>query len=350
LIAFLFGWMEFSVLRAGSLAGIAYVLAAYLKNFIDMGPGTEKMIAVLSIVFFTALNIFGLRYGTGTQNILSSLKVLTLLFMFALIFGSGVQVHPSESEIVSSSDNTWWALAPALIPILWSYGGWNESTFMSGEFKDTHRSLPRSLITSILIITGLYVFINAAYLKAMSPADMIHSESIASDIFMKLFGQTGFLLMSLAVLISASGALNSTILTGARIPFAVAQDSRRLQWLGNIHGRFDTPAHAFVLNGVWASLLILWGNFRDLLFFTGFAKWFFFLLAGFSVFILRKRARHPETFRMVGYPWVPCLFILVSAVLFVTTIYHAQRSALFGFLLLILGIPIYFLLHRPHSE
>jgi len=346
-MGFLFGWMEFSVLRAGSLAGVAYVFSAYLKNFIAIGPGTEKAIAVSAIAAFTLLNICGLRYGTGVQNVLSVLKVLTLLGISGAIFifrREGLDLPAAET--LEPVKDYWWYLAPALIPVLWGYGGWNESTFMSGEFKDTRRALPLSLVTSIAIITGLYVLINIAYLSVLSPAEMLQTQSIASDIFKALFGTPGLLIISAAVLVSASGALNSCILTGARIPFAVGQDSAKLSWLGHVHGTLGTPVWAFTVNGVWAILLVLWGNFEELLFFTGFAKWFFFTLAGASVFILRRKYQGQDTFRLPGYPFVPLFFTAFALTLFITTIVSEPRAALFGAALLLLGLPVYALVHR----
>jgi len=340
-IGFLFGWMEFSVLRAGSLAGVAYVFSAYLKNFISIGPDAEKMIAILAIAAFTLLNICGLRYGTGVQNVLSVLKVCTLLGISAAIFmfkRDGLDLPVAESLV---KKDHWWYLAPALIPVLWGYGGWNESTFMSGEFKDTRWALPLSLVTSILIITGLYVLINIAYLSVLSPGAMLQTKSIASDVLYALFGTPGRLIISAAVLVSASGALNSCILTGARIPFAVGQDSVKLSWLGNVHGTLGTPVSAFLVNGAWAILLVMWGNFEQLLFFTGFAKWFFFTLAGASIFILRRKHQGQDTFRMPGYPFVPIFFTAFALTLFITTIVSEPKAAFFGALLLLLGLPIY---------
>jgi len=345
-IGFLFGWMEFSVLRAGSLAGVAYVFSAYLKNFISIGPGTEKAIAISAIAAFTLLNICGLHYGTRVQNVLSVLKVLTLLgISFAIFFfkRDGLDLPAAQSEAPATH---WWYLAPALIPVLWGYGGWNESTFMSGEFKDTQRALPLSLVMSIAIITGLYVLINLAYLSVLSPQAMLQTESIASDIFKALFGTPGLLLISAAVLISASGALNSCILTGARIPYAVGQDSVRLAWLGHVHARLETPVRAFLMNGVWAILLVLWGNFEELLFFTGFAKWLFFMLAGASVFILRRKHPEKQNFQLPGYPFVPIFFTGFALTLFITTIVSEPRAAMFGAFLLLLGFPVYRFFHR----
>lgn len=350
-VSFLFGWMEFTVLRAGSLAGVAYIFAAYLKNFVLLAPYAEKNIAAAAILLFTLLNIFGLRYGAGVQNVLSVLKVLTLLAISLTIFLMPRPAAPFPDLLPSLQGSApWYFLIPALIPVLWGYGGWNESTFMSGEFKDTRKALPWSLVASIGIITALYLFINAAYLFALSPAAMRESKSIASDIFYNLFGDRGRLLITIAVLISAGGALNSNVLTGARIPFAVAQDSGRLGWLGGVHGQFGTPARAFLLNGFWAVCLVFWGNFEELLFFTGFAKWFFFTLAGLSVFVLRAKHGDQDAFRLPGYPGVPIFFTLFAFTLLITDIVSQPKAASLGALLLLAGLPAYALLHTPKSR
>ena len=233
--------------------------------------------------------------------------------------------------------------APALVAILWTYGGWHESTFMSGEFKDTKRELPLALITSALIVTGLYVLINAAYLYLMLPSEMAGSKAIASDALMKLFGASGKWMVTIAILFSALGALNSNILTGARVPFSVAQDFQRLGWFGRVDPRFKTPLRSFVINGVWASVLVLWGNFEQILFFNAFEIWFFFILVGISVFILRRRVFSGTPFAMVGYPLVPILFTLVAGWLCLATIQSAPREAFLGALIILAGIPVYFL-------
>jgi APA family basic amino acid/polyamine antiporter len=185
---------------------------------------------------------------------------------------------------------------------------------------------------------------NAAYLTVLSPAEMIQTKTIASDIFGKLFGEGGKWVVTLAILISAGGALNSTILTGGRIPFAIAGDYPRASWIAKVDPKWGTPLRSLVLNSLWACVLVLWGNFEQLLFFSAFAAWLFFAFVGGSVFILRRQSKG-EHFLMNGYPWVPFLFILVSLWLCLTTIQHAPREALMGALLILAGIPVFYFLN-----
>jgi APA family basic amino acid/polyamine antiporter len=273
--------------------------------------------------------------------------VLVLLAASGLIFWLAKGVH-FEAAASSSKGifHSAAAMAPAIIPILWTYGGWHQSTFMSGEFQDTKKALPLSLITGVFLVTGVYVLINAAYLRAMSPEQMIQSRAIAADIFKDLFGPAGRTLMTAAVLISASGALNSTILTGGRIPFAVACDYPRLSWFAKVDPRFETPLRSLIVNGIWASILVLWGNFEQLLFFFAFANWFFFALVGISVFVFRRQIPQASNFCMPGYPMVPILFILSSVWVCWITIQHAPYETFVGVILMLMGIPVYFLFRK----
>ena len=340
-VGFLFGWAEFSILRAGSVAGVAYILAAYLKNFIPAAGEYERVTAIAAIVLFTGINIVGLHIGTRVQNALTILKVAAIVGIAVTIFAVKGLPVPSASAFAGIRPAHFAGMASALIPVLWTYGGWHQSTFMSGEFKDTKKALPLSLVTGIAVVALLYLLINTAYLQVLTPAQMAGTKAIASDIFGQLFGARGQVLVTLAVLISASGALNSTIMTGARIPFAVAHDYPKLSWFTALHPAFGTPLRCYVLNGLWAMMLVLWGNFEQLLFFFSFANWFFFGLVGISVFLLRRKYPQAAGYDMMGYPWAPALFTLMSFTMCLITIQSTPRESAFGGFLLLSGLAVY---------
>lgn len=348
-VGFLFGWMEFLILRAGSVAAVSYILAAYLQNFIPFQSGVEKAVAVFAIALFTGLNILGLQIGTRVQNVLSSLKVLSLLLMSAVIFWV-VRGPATSGSSIPFERQTFSGIGPAMIPILFTYGGWHESSYLCGEFKDTRKAFPYSIIASALIVTVLYVLMNAAYLKVMAPEQMMEHKAIAAAVFFQLFGSTGKSIVTAAVLISAAGALNSTILTGSRIPYALGRDHRKVEAFTGLHPVFKTPVLAFTANAAWASALVLWGNFEQLLYFCAFAKWLFFSLVGVSLFVIRSReikTEKPSHFSLWGYPIVPALFTLSAVWICLTTVQNAPRETLFGGLILLAGIPVYFLLREP---
>jgi basic amino acid/polyamine antiporter, APA family len=340
-MGFIFGWAEFMILRAGSVAGVAYILVAYVKNFLPEFMQHERMLTIGMIMLFTLLNIVGLHVGTGVQNALTLLKLVSILAMAAIIFT--VKGLPGAELFTFSGieSKAWLGISAALIPVLWTYGGWHQSTFMSGEFKDTKRALPLSLVAGIMIVAAIYLIINAAYLQVFTPGQMAQTKAIASDIFGQLYGNTGMTLVSLAVIISASGALNSTILTGARIPFAVAHDYPKMSWLTQLHPKYQTPLRSYVLNGIWASVLVLWGNFEQLLFFFSFTNWLFFGMVGISVFLLRKKHPNAAGYSMIGYPWVPILFTILAITRCGITVQSTPRESAFGALLLMTGFPVY---------
>lgn len=342
---FLYGWAEFSINRAATIAAVAYIFAAYLGTLLPVGAGNEKWTAFLLISALTLVNMAGLHFGIRLQHVLSALKVLAILGVAGLIFGftksTSAVSWPALSTIHFQSLSHF---APALIPVLWTYGGWHESTFLSGEFRDTKRELPRALIASACIVTALYVLLNAAYLYLFQPSELAGSNAIASDALMKLLGHSGAFIVTLIVLTSSLGALNSNVITGGRVPFSVARDCPRLNWLGAVDAKRKTPLRSLAVNGAWASILVLWGNFEQLLFLNAFEIWLFFILAGISVFILRtKSGRRDSHYAMIGYPAVPILFTLVSIWLCWATVQSAPQEALTGALIILAGIPVYFL-------
>lgn len=354
--AFLYGWTEVAVLRAASIAAVAYVFSDYLVSLISIPIAYSKPIAILATLALTLVNIAGVRSSANFQRFMSFGKVAALVFLALLIFWFGQKVHQETAgqSISTLSVRSWSETAllfgTALIPILFTYGGWHESTFMSGEFRDHKKELPISLIVSVAIVAALYLLVNAAYLWIFPPAEMIHHEAVATSALDKIFGFAGKQMTGCFVVISTLGALNSNILTGGRIPFAMAQDAKRLEWLGAVNERFFTPHRALLLNGLWASALILWGTFEQLLFFSGFALRLFFALIALSVFVVRRREPAHEGFLMWGYPFIPALFFVLSILLCVLSVRYAPQASLIGLGLILLGIPVYFISRGPNRE
>lgn len=348
LAGFLFGWTEIVIMRAGSIAAVAYVFSTYLRNFLQFGPWTEKLIAVGLIAVLTCINILGVKLGTRVQNIFSSLKVITILSMASAIFlfatrhtEAPAAAWPGLFESAHFDSHSLFLFAAAIVPILWTYGGWHESAFMSGEFRDTKWELPASLVTSALVVTILYLTINVAYLRVISPAEMVTTKAIASEVFHRMFGSVGTIIMTTAVLTSSVGALNSTIMTGGRIPFAVASDYPKFNWVAEVDSKFQTPRRSLEINGIWAVVLVLFGSFEQLVYFCQFAQWLFFGLAGFSIFIARAKQKQMETFSMLGYPFVPAIFTLIAICVCASIIWYTPKASLIGVALILAGIPVY---------
>ena len=344
-IGFLFGWTELLVKRTGATAAVAFVFAEYLRSFLSLANAPIKLIAISVVFFLSFMNILGLRYSKAFQNLSTLTKILALIgiILFGLLSGKGsisnlsCLIAPIDKGILSS-------FGLALIPILWTYGGWHESTFVTGETRDHKRSLPFSLITGIIIITSLYIVINLVYLYLVPANQMVGAKLIASDVMQILYGAGSRRILEILVIISSLGCINGMIITGSRVTYAMTKDNLVFSYLGKINRQHSTPSRSILVNASWTAVLIIWGTFDKLLFFTGIVYWLFFALSGIGLFLLRHKFPHIERpFKVWGYPVVPVAFIIICTALVINTLFFYTRESLFGLCLTMMGIPIFIL-------
>lgn len=341
---FLFGWSELALMRTASIASVSYAFGEYFRNLIPPFPGAEKVIAVAAIWLLTLINIAGVHYGKWLQNVVSLGKALALtsLIILGLSLGKGnlenfTSVFPNvpQGSLLSK-------LGLALVPILWTYGGWHESTFVAGEFKRTDTDLPFSLLTAAGLVIFFYLVVNSVYLYLFPAGEIARRALIAGDVMNSIFGSAGERIITMVILVCIFGVLNTVILAGGRIPYAVAQDHHIFKWLGRASARFHTPDRGLLVNAVWASLLVGWGTFNRLLFLSAAAVWLFFGVVGISVFVMRRRFRERNRpFLMWGYPWTALIFSGVAFWIFVNTAIFSPRETVLGFSIMALGIPLY---------
>jgi len=342
--SFLFGWTKLLVVRPGSIASISFVFAGYAGYFLPLSPMGTRAMAIGAIVLLTAINLFGLRLGKTTQNLLAAAKVLGLLLLalFGLSLGKGSLGNLQAVSAEASPSSLAGAFGIALIFVLWTYGGWNESTYVAGEMRRPARDLPRSIAIGIFGILVLYLGINAAYLYNIPLSEMADSEMVASVLADRLFGPSGGTLIALLVMISALGALNGLILTGARISYAFGDDHPGLGRLAKVHVRYHTPARALLLNAVWSIVLVFSGTFDRLVSYTSAVTWLFYGLTAGSLFILRKRFPDlKRPYKTWGYPVVPAIFLTVSLWLVYNTLTYSPSGAFYGVALMLVGLPVY---------
>lgn len=341
---FLFGWAELLVVRAGSIAAIAFISAEYLCSLLSVDIFFIKPIAVSITLSLSLINIFGLSFGKKIHNLLTIINISALvsIIFFGIISQKGdiSNFHPAafvwDKNILS-------LLGLALIPILWTYGGWHENTFVAEETKDATRTLPQALIIGVSLITVLYLAVNFLYIYLMPVTEMVNSSLIGSDVFCILYGAGGRKIFEMIVVIASLGSINAMIITGSRITYAMAKDNKVFAYLERIGSHYGTPHRAISINAIWASILILLGTFAKLLFFTGILVWLFFALVVVGIFILRRKFPTLERpYKVWGYPATPAIFILVCAALFVNTLIFNPVPSLAGLCLLASGIPVYF--------
>lgn len=349
-IAFLFAWARLSVVQTGSIAILAFVFGDYTAQIFSLGDYSASIYAALAIIVLTGLNIIGLRQGKSVQNWLSAFKVLGLVLVVLAGLGFALSFAPSQPTVTSS--NTGSNLGLGLVFVLLSYGGWNEAAYISAELKDVKRNMVSSLVWSIGIITAIYALINFAFLQGLGITAMANSKAVAADLMRQALGQPGAIFISLLIAISTLGALNGTILTGARSNYALGRDFSVFSLLGRWRNNTNTPANAYLVQGAIAFLLIILGTltrkgFETMVDYTAPVFWFFFLLCGISLFILRiKETQIDRPFQVPLYPFTPIIFCLTCGYLLYSSLAYTGIGALVGVGVVLAGVPFLFKVNR----
>ncbi|MBN3890764.1 MAG: amino acid permease [Nostoc sp. JL31] len=341
-VAFLFAWARMTVIQTGSIALLAFVFGDYVSQIWRLGTFSSSIYAAIAIALLTALNIVGLQQGKWTQNLLSAAKVLGLLLVVII----GLTAIPNSAVPVESASSGTWGLA--MVFVLLSYGGWNEAAYISAEIQDGRRNIVRSLMWSIGIITAIYLLINLAYLRGLGLANMAQSEAVAADLMRSLWGAPGALFISVLIAIATLGATNATIFTGARTNYALGQDFSLFGFMGHWKQRPSSPTYALFLQAAIALALVFLGTltrkgFETMVDYTAPIFWFFFLLSGISLLVLRIREPHiVRPFRVPFYPLTPLLFCAVCGYLLYSSLAYTGVGAIAGVLVVAAGIPLLF--------
>ncbi len=381
--AYLYGWAVFSVIQSGSIAAVAYVFAEYSTQFValpelhgaagnfsvhvpfvgDVTPLKEigvKGLAAFLIVILTAVNYVGVRFGGLVQNIFTVAKIAGMvLLMIGAFFlptgGSLANLTTASATIRPEGLALVLAIAAAMQGAFWAYDGWNRISFVAGEVKDPQRNLPRSLLFGMTAAIVIYVAMNIAYAWVLPVDAMAQSKLVAADVAEKCFAGGGRWI-ALVVMVSTFGATNAIILASARVYFSMARRNVFPSFLGVAHPRFHTPAASLVAQGLWSVLLLLSGTFDTLTDTLIFVSWIFYGASAYGVFVLRRKEPDtPRPYRVPGYPWVPALFVLSSALFLVLTLYNdvtaylaataaghpAIINSALGAVLVLIGAPIY---------
>ncbi len=345
-IAFLFAWTELMIIRTGSNATVALLFAEYACSLVSLDKSFVTLLAVSVIVILSIINSFGIKYGARVQNVVTILKVVALLILivFGLTSGKGDVNNFASSSLPPVNLETMRNFLLALIPILWTYGGWRDNVFLAGETKDAHKSVPFALLSACTFVTVIYLLMNSFYLYLMTPEKIAHTRLIANEVLMILWGPLGAKLLEGIIVVSALGVINAMLMTGSQIAHAMSKDNPMFESLERINDKTGTPLRALIFNGTWSCLLVLiGGSFEKLLYFTGFAVWFFFSLIAASVILLRlKRPGLDRTFKVPAYPVLPALLSLISMALCINTLV-SDPDAPKGVALVLAGLPVLFI-------
>jgi APA family basic amino acid/polyamine antiporter len=343
--AFLFGWAELTIVRASALGAIATVFAEYLLRMLGTGFSRDAVhyVAAASIILVAAFNIAGVSISALVQNMTASTKYLALLALVAVsfVFGSA----PASGTAATGATNIS-TFGLALISILWVYDGWADVTFVSGEVKRPERYLALALIIGTSAVIAIYLLTNLAYAHVFSMTEISRSELVAADVASHLIGSAGVTLVSLAVMISAFGTLNGSMMTGPRIFFAMADAGLFFKKIAAVHPRFRTPHVAIGLAALLASIFVMFRNFEQLADTFVLGIWPFYAGGVAAVYSLRRKSPGlPRPYRVPGYPVTPAVF-LAAAILLLANALLAERMALLVFGIIATGIPVFWIWHR----
>ena len=342
--AFLYGWCTFFVMQSGSIATLASAFAIYLGYLSSLSPWLTKTFAVSCIALLTLINCLGVRSGALVQNFLTVVKIGSLVGISLVLFSSseGSAQH-FFNVTVPASPFSLSAFGIAMIAALWAYEGWHLLTFAAGEVKNPQKNLTRGLLVGTLVAIVLYLTVNLAYLWIL-PFDRIAGSSrVASDAMERALGPVGGTLIALAILISITGATNSNVLAGPRVYFAMARQKLFFKQVASVHPRYRVPVVSITLQGIWAIVLTLVGNFERLFSYVIFVAWIFYALGGAAVLVLRwKQPDLERPYKVWGYPFVPLLFVLMAAAIVLNTIFNDFKNSFWGLVVVLSGLPAYF--------
>jgi len=369
--AFAFGWMRFFVAGSGSIAilgtGFAIFLSAFVpvtgvwveSSFTLLGQavhwqlGRKQLVAVAAIVLFSAVNCLSVAYGGRVQSILTVLKLAGIAVVVGGVFllsSTGSWSHlASPSDAASTSGAA--AFGTAMLAALWAYDGWNNMPMAAGEVRNPGRSIPFALIAGMIAVMLIYCLANLAYFFALPFGEVATSNStrfrdalpVATKAAQTFLGDWGGRVVSIAFILSTLGALNGSILSNARVPFAMARDGVFFASMARLSPTTHVPVRSIVVQAIWSCLLALSGTYDQLTDCVIFASWIFYGLVTSSVFVLRRKLKDaPRPYATLGYPLVPLVFVLTAAWLVINTLAERPVESVAGLALIAAGLPFYF--------
>jgi APA family basic amino acid/polyamine antiporter len=356
---FLYAWTWFVIAKPASIATVVTGLVRILGTFPVFSFFTVNVIsapfavnwgqvfAIAAAILISFLNYLGVKKAGEFQLVFTLLKVAIILGIVVVCF-SGIGNVPGRgwSNFAGTFAGAKGGIAgfmAALVAALWAYDGWNDLNMVAGEVKRPEQNIPIALIAGVATVGVLYVLVNAGVQYVLPAGAIAASPRPASDAVALVMGRMGASIVSAGMAISMLVTLNGTIMSGARVPFAVARDGYFFRALAEVHPRFHTPSVAIFVQAVFSILLLLLGgSFRQLFSLAIFAEWLFYMIAGSTIFVFRWREpQAARPYRMWGYPFVPALFIAVAAALLCYTFWNERPNSWYGLLIILAGIPVF---------
>ena len=344
LLGFVWGWATFWSMHTGILAAIATVFARYAGFFVPLSDTGLRTVAIGAILVLSAVNYVGVRFGGRVQTAFTVVKVLAV--MAIIVLGWALSGEPPSAPATALAPVTLTNFSLAVAAGLFAFGGWHMVTYTAEETINPTRTIPRSLMIGIAIVTVCYIGLNAIYLRVLPIEKVMTSTRVAADTFEVLVGTGGAGVISALVMFSAFGALNGIVMMGPRVYYQIAQDGRGLRWFNHLHPTFYTPDRAIILQAIWASVLVATGSYRALFTRVIYTEWIFFALLALGVVLLRRRPGYAPAWRMPLVPLAPIVFVIVSAMIVVNQIRADLTNSAIGLAIVASAVPAYYFWRR----
>ena len=342
--AFLYGWALLLAIASGAIAAVAVTCASYLARLVGLPDAVVRPLALGLIAVVSVVNAMGVAPGVRLQNLFTIGKLAAIALLVVVGLGGATGDAPSVTLAASSAPDglvaTLRALATALVPVLFAYGGWQQTNFVAEEMVDPRRDLPRALVLGVCIVAAAYLSANLAYLRALGVDGLAASGAPAAEAMGRIVGDVGRTLIGVGIAVSTFGFLNVVVLVTPRVYQAMASDGVFFRALATLHPRTRTPVAAIALQAAWAGTLVLSGGYGDLLDWVTFADWIFFGATAATLFVFRRRepaASAPAPF----HPWSTAGFILAALAVVVGAVLSNPGNAWRGTLMLAAGVPVY---------
>jgi APA family basic amino acid/polyamine antiporter len=357
---FLYGWTQMWVAKSGSVATLATAFFYYLANFrpelervigaipVPLGENggplevsAGQVFAMAVILFLGISNWFGVKVGGRIQVVVTAVKILLIGGIIAIgVFGGAASTaNFSTAGPVAGGAAGFFA---ALVAALWAYDGWNNVSMVASEIRNPQKNLPRALIFGTGLVVVIYLLTNVAYFLVLNAGEVAGSDRVAAVMMQKVLGTGGGGAVSLAAMLSIFAALNGSILSGSRVPYALARDGYFFRRFASVNAAHGTPGFSILALSAWSCVLVLSGRYDQLLTLVIFPSWILYGMTAAAVIVLRRK--QPDAVRpyhTLGYPVVPVLFVLVAILLLGFTLKNSPRESLLGLLLIAAGLPFY---------
>ena len=352
---FLYAWTWFALAKPASIATLTVGLVRILGTFpalsffsrnavsLPFAISYGQLVAIAAAALMTGLNYIGIKRAGDFQVVFTLLKIVIIVAVAVLAFTASSGTWRNFATGFSGATGGFAGFMAALIAALWAYDGWNDLNMLSGEIRNPGHAIPIALIVGVAVVAALYMLTNAAVQYVLPAAGIAASERPASEATAMAVGAWGAAIVSAGMAVSILASLNGTIMSGARVPFALARDGYFFKAMADVHPRFHTPSVALIVQLMLSVALLLFaGSFRQLFSLAIFAEWLFYMVSASTVFVLRRKEPDaPRPYRTWGYPVVPAMFIAAAAVLLYYTFTENIRNSAWGVVVILAGVPVY---------